>query len=517
MKGNVAGACLAIASAVGLSACTDLFGEVHKAGDPGQGTSSDSGPGGGGSGGGQTGGQGGAGGGTAGAGGGTTTTSTQPDSAGLGSIGDPCPKAHELACAGHAQKLKLVCGKDLKWQANGTCDKDTLCDTGEGADQGTCKPVIAACAGQNPGDVVCQGKDVVTCGPDLVTTEKVQSCPFVCTGGACDGECAPKDKKCTGDQPASCDASGHWQVGSACASPAGACAAGECVPAPACAGLPATCGPNGNESCCASALVKGGSFNLGNDSSFPATVSDYRLDRFEITVGRFRAFVEAYPGSKPAAGAGEHPVSHLGGWKQQWTSKLPSSQGDLKNAVKCNDTYQTWTDTPGANESLPMNCLSWYDAFAFCVWDGGRLPTEAEWDYAAAGGDEQRVYPWSSPPGATDIDDTYAVYGCTADGSASNACAFTDILAVGSRSSKGDGKWGHADLGGSVAEWSLDSFANNYLSPCNDCANLSDQAHRVVRGGGFKGDAPDLLSTSRYSGDPSFRNANGGARCARSP
>src|SRR5262245_37722852 len=63
---------------------------------------------------------------------------------GAGTLGACCAPASVLACAGHAQKLKLICGADSKWASNGTCDAvDTVCDTTEGPDRGTCKPVAA--------------------------------------------------------------------------------------------------------------------------------------------------------------------------------------------------------------------------------------------------------------------------------------------------------------------------------------------------------------------------------------
>jgi formylglycine-generating enzyme required for sulfatase activity len=253
---------------------------------------------------------------------------------------------------------------------------------------------------------------------------------------------------------------------------------------------------------------------------YPATVSRFLLDRFEVTVGRFRKFVAAYPGSKPGTGAGAHPLIARSGWDAAWDSSLPADAAALKTAVKCNSTYQTWTDAAAANEHLPMNCLSWYVAFAFCAWDGGRLPTEAEWNYAAAGGggaDGQREYPWSKPPSSTTIDSTYAVHDCMGDGVMPQSCALSDIQAVGSRS-PGDGRWGQADLAGNMWEWVLDWYKDPYASQeCNDCANLASTSSRVFRGGSFGDGASYLLSSARVYVGPSSSSDSVGARCARTP
>ena len=177
--------------------------------------------------------------------------------------------------------------------------------------------------------------------------------------------------------------------------------------------------------------------------------------------------------SPPAAGAGATGITGSG-WDSTWNTNLPADPAP-EAAMKCDASYQTWTDTAGSNESKPMNCLDWYTAFAFCAWDGGRLATEAEWNYAASGGNEQRYYPWSSPATSTTINDSYAVY-CGGSCSPQN---------VGSKSPKGDGKWGQSDLAGNVWEWTLDWYASPYSMPCNNCADLTAASYRVVRGGGF--------------------------------
>jgi formylglycine-generating enzyme required for sulfatase activity len=267
-------------------------------------------------------------------------------------------------------------------------------------------------------------------------------------------------------------------------------------------------------------LVQGGTFYRSydgvdfTDKSYPATVSDFYLDKYETTVGRFRAFVNAGMGTQtnpPAPGTGAHPLITGSGWNSAWNASLPKDTASLKAALKCDATNQTWTDGPLSNESQPQNCLDWYTAFAFCAWDGGRLPTEAEWNYAASGGNEQRYYPWSNPPTSTTIDDSYAVY-------CGGSCSGTQN--VGSKSPKGDGKWGQSDLGGNIGEWTLDWYAQPYSMPCDNCAYLTEASGScpVVRGGVFNEGAAHLRSAGRGVSSlcAKGRYFTLGARCARS-
>jgi formylglycine-generating enzyme required for sulfatase activity len=173
----------------------------------------------------------------------------------------------------------------------------------------------------------------------------------------------------------------------------------------------------------------------------------------------------------------------------------------------------------GSNDNRPVASVIWYVAFAFCIWDGGRLPTEAEWNYAAAGGSEQRVYPWGDTP----PDCTYANYY---PGSAHCVpLPYGDTNNVGAESPRGDGKWGQSDLAGNVSEWNLDWETEPYpQASCVNCTNAVEPPSsptqypvRVFRGGGFTAFPSDLLSSSRGADYPYTHYADYGARCARSP
>lgn len=291
------------------------------------------------------------------------------------------------------------------------------------------------------------------------------------------------------------------------------------TPAVSCQTLAHTCGATEALDCCANELVPGGMFLRSYDAaldamysnpSYAAVVGPFRLDTYEVTVGRFRAFVDAGKGTRstaPMPGAGAHADIAGSGWTTAMTMVLPVTTAGLRTNLGCG-ANALWTDAPGANESRALNCVSWHEAMAFCIWDGGYIPTEAEWNFAAAGGSDQRAFPWSNPGFSTAIDASRASYG--AEGA---------FFVVGAKPA-GNGRWGHADLAGGLWEWTIDRRVVPYPSMfCTNCATLTGGSDWVVRGGSLY-DGPANLRTGTRSRDnsidPGERQPDVGVRCARS-
>ncbi|HKO49802.1 MAG TPA: hypothetical protein VJV79_18860 [Polyangiaceae bacterium] len=157
------------------------------------------------------------------------------DGTAIGTAAAKCSKAGALACSGHAQRVQLVC-QNGTWQTNGSCTDNALCDSTPGANAGSCQPVVPECQNRVQGHRFCRGTetDVRECGLDLVSATVVDSCMFVCSAGACAGECHSTEKKCKagGLIPQACSDAGTWQEGTACTykcdAPTGKCLAAGC-------------------------------------------------------------------------------------------------------------------------------------------------------------------------------------------------------------------------------------------------------------------------------------------------
>jgi len=194
-----------------------------------------------------------------------------------------------------------------------------------------------------------------------------------------------------------------------------------------------------------------------------------------------------------------------------WNEWLAPDAGAEAMRVQCDTLYFTWGEDP-ERDHLPVNCVNWYDAFAFCIWDGGRLPTEAEWEYAAVGGSEDRLYPWGDGFPTDDL----AVFDYGGDGITTGFPAFADILDVGSKPS-GEARFGQRDLAGSMWEWVLDAHAGYPLDPSVDYANVEPNYNRSLRGGDWTNPGQYITAAYRNYADWTTRMTGIGFRCARTP
>jgi serine/threonine-protein kinase len=138
------------------------------------------------------------------------------------------------------------------------------------------------------------------------------------------------------------------------------------------------------------------------------------------------------------------------------------------------------------DDEMPITGIDWPDTVEYLRWAGARLPTEAEWEYAARG-PESRTYPWGDAEPTPEV----AVYR-------REPFARIGIERVGSRPA-GISWCGALDMAGNVWEWCADGFdANTYAnSPLEDPVGPLESEDRVIRGGSYWEYAESLLASHR--------------------
>ena len=219
--------------------------------------------------------------------------------------------------------------------------------------------------------------------------------------------------------------------------------------------------------------IPAGSFAMGDINGPPSEyperqvrLSAYGIDRTEVTNAAFGACIEAGV-----------------------CSQLPHLKSLKRGA-----------------ESLPVVGVSWFDAATFCEWVGRRLPTEAEWEYAARGKDKRR-WPWSNR-----FDPLKANTRGSDDG-------FAQLAPVG-RFPLGASPFGVLDLSGNVAEWTADYFEPTEYRRTSlsvtDPKGPADGRDKVIRGGSWADGPFSVRTASRVGKGPTEIDDTTGFRCAAS-
>ena len=157
----------------------------------------------------------------------------------------------------------------------------------------------------------------------------------------------------------------------------------------------------------------------------------------------------------------------------------------------------------------PVVCVDWPQAKAFSEWVGGRLPTEAEWEYAARSGGKERQYPWGDDPATCSraVLSTSLVKGCGRSATWP-VCALPD----------GNTEQGLCDMAGNVWQWTADWHHGSYEgAPADGSAWVNPPGtERVVRGGSWDRRARRVRTRSRISAFPSLALTTTGFRPVRS-
>lgn len=287
---------------------------------------------------------------------------------------------------------------------------------------------------------------------------------------------------------------------------------------------------------CRRVFVTGGSFSMGTPLAMDATpiqtgisVGDFYIDSTEVTVARLRNFRDAL--LREPGGTREFRVTYPNGSEVVVPSGRARASALQASALTTNAVGSVGLD------GHPANAVSWYAAMAFCIWDGGRLPTEAEFEYVSrwwlTALPQGRTFAWGNtdPMGRCDLAH-WMLQFYTPGG----MCPSDNMRATVLVGSKPRGRVGAEEglaipvyeLSGNIAEWLADTYlpyvAMGTSDPCwgraqhNPFCNEALPESRVFRGGSALASAslPYLImQATRRSNPPADQEPIIGFRCAR--
>jgi formylglycine-generating enzyme required for sulfatase activity len=253
-------------------------------------------------------------------------------------------------------------------------------------------------------------------------------------------------------------------------------------------------------------VVSGGKMFMGARDLTPETkpphevsISTFCLDVTEVTTAAYMACVDK--------GECERPLD-----KVSWPNITPDKV--QRYSTLCNATHKERGDHP-------INCVAWAMADRFCKKRGARLPSEAEWEFAARGS-SQRKYPWGDEEPnekrlnacGVECQKWGAANGDARDTMYPGDDGFYATAPVGSFKA-GASVHGVMDLAGNVWEWTADYYAPYTEAAVADPKGPDQGTQRVLRGGDFFGFNADWARPAyRWKTDPDTYNHAIGFRCA---
>jgi formylglycine-generating enzyme required for sulfatase activity len=205
---------------------------------------------------------------------------------------------------------------------------------------------------------------------------------------------------------------------------------------------------------------------------------------------------------KQSSFEGEQPV-HMVALDSFWIDRTEVTNAQYELCVADGDCEESVyaNDADYGEDNQPVVGVSWYDAESYCKWAGARLPTEAEWEYAARG-PEGWIYPWGDDSPNCDLAQYHGCPGHT----------------VPVRSLPNGTSWcGALGMAGNVWEWVADWYGKEYysVSPLENPINTEDTGLKVLRGGSWTSAPYVICGTVRFRNHPDFANDIVGFRCAQ--